>query len=188
MPAIKAVMTTVAALVLGLCPAVAHADYYTSALTSQGGGITSADTARIGQRMGTARAGRLQHFYGAYQSQLFDGNQDAIDQQAFQLAVWEILYEGDSAYSLIEGDLSVAAGGSAEVINRANTWLAGSWETGNAVEHLAGLQTPPEGSSGGQPPPVDPGVPGVTVVPVPGAALLGLLGFSLIGWVKRRFA
>ena len=184
MPAIKAVITTVAALVLGLCPAVAHADYYTSSLTAQRGGITSADTAR----MGAARAGRLQHFYGAYQSQLFDGNQDAIDKQAFQLAVWEILYEGDSAYSLIEGDLSVAAGGSAEVINRANTWLAGSWETGNAVEHLAGLQTPPEGSSGGQPPPVDPGVPGVTVVPVPGAALLGLLGFSLIGWVKRRFA
>ena len=97
MPAIKAVMTTVAALVLGLCPVVAHADYYTSALTSRGGGITSADTARIGQRMGAAKAGRLQHFYGAYQSQLFDGNQDAIDQQAFQLAVWEILYEGDSS-------------------------------------------------------------------------------------------
>lgn len=30
--------------------------------------------------------------------------------------------------------------------------------------------------------------PTIAQVPIPGAALLGLLGFSLIGWVKRRFA
>ena len=31
-------------------------------------------------------------------------------------------------------------------------------------------------------------VESITPVPVPGAALLGLLGFGLIGWIKRRFA
>jgi hypothetical protein len=188
MTEIKAITITVAAAILGLCPAVAQADYYTSALASQGSSMTSADVARLGQRMGATRAGHLQQFHAAYQSQLSDGKQDAIDQQAFQLAVWEILYEGDSAYSLLEGDLSVVAGGSAEVISRANTWLAGSWQTSNAMGHLADLQVPPNGSSGGQDlGPIDQG-PGVTVVPVPGAALLGLLGFSLIGWAKRRLA
>ncbi|MDM8008499.1 MAG: hypothetical protein QUV05_20365 [Phycisphaerae bacterium] len=187
MTAIKAITITVAAVILGLCPAVAQADYYTSALASRGSSITSADVALVGQRMGATRAGRLQQFYGAYQNQLSDGKQDAIDQQAFQLAVWEILYEGDSSYSLLEGDLSVLTGGSTEVINRANTWLAGSWQTGNAVGHLADLQVPPNGSSGEDPDPIDQG-PGVTIVPVPGAASLGLLGFSLIGWAKRRLA
>ncbi len=187
MTAIKAIMATVAALVLGLCPAVARADYYASALTSKGGSITSVDITRVGQRMGGTRTDRLQRFYGAYSNQLSDGNQDATDRQAFQLAIWEIMYEGSGTYSLINGDLSVAGGGSSSVIDRANSWLAGSWQTSGVVDNRGGLDALPGGSGSGPLPPDPPAPPVVTVVPVPGAVLLGLLGFSLIGWVKRRF-
>ena len=156
--------------------------------------MASASSAWFQQPMGPARADRLQRFYSAYYNKLSDGNQDATDRQAFQLAVWELVYEGTDTYSLSDGDLTVARGGSTDVINRANAWLAGSWQTG------AGGQTPgvPGGGSSGpdpgtvitdpdEPPVIEPpDDPPPAVLPVPGAALLGLLGFSLIGWAKRR--
>lgn len=136
------------------------------------------------QPMGVARAARLEHFFSKYYGFLSNGVNDTVERQAFQLAVWEIVYEDGpvASYSLSGGSLYVSSGASAAV-TKANAWFSdASWQTATGL-YVAGLQDLREGSYGQD---------FVTVVPhpipVPGAALLGLLGFSLISRIKRRFA
>lgn len=102
---------------------------------------------------------------------------------AFQLAVWEIVFQRTGSYDVSTGGTSgfQVSNTNAQAVALANNWLGSldvdgpkatlSALTSNSVQdfgYMIGMQTEP--------------------VPAPGAILLGMLGFSLIGWIKRRFA
>jgi hypothetical protein len=130
------------------------------------------------QPMGAAKANLLTHFFSAYYSSLFDGISDFNDRAAFQLAVWEIVYEDSGSYNMSTGNLKATG----TALARANELLGGSWQDSSTNLSLVGLSHIPTGQLGGD------GQDFVTVVPAPGAAVLIGLGLSVIGWLKRRIA
>ena len=66
------------------------------------------------QPMGVAKANLLRELYGERYNSLFDGTNDVTDRQAFQLAVWEVVYETGNTLSLsgttTKGNLYVYSG------------------------------------------------------------------------------
>lgn len=138
------------------------------------------------QGMGAERAARLAELWGrvigdnAVASVLNNNTKRA----AFQLAVWEIVYESDvdySSYDVTSGNgvfySSLVAGNA--TANQANAWLnvidgsgpsvvlAGMRHTGSPATHQDFI---------------------VRVVPAPAAALLGVLGLGAVAWVRRKLS
>jgi len=127
--------------------------------------------------MGTPRANLVRELWAAH----YPGQGGtANDKAAFQLAVWELVYEqsfgswdvtadleGDGFYALNTGSVGTTA----------NNWLATLGSGPGAA--LFGLHE-------------DPYYPWnqdfIVQIPAPGAVLLGALGLSLVGWIKRRLA
>ncbi len=136
-------------------------------------------------QMTTTQANRIAELWGRHYADVNNGFTAA----AFQLAVWEIVYEPANAdissYDVTDGYSGANPGGGFEVnaawnANFANlTSLANSWLgnlDGAGPTAVLGALT----SSATQ--------DFVVAVPAPGAAVLGMLGLGIMGWVKRRMA
>jgi hypothetical protein len=131
--------------------------------------------------MDPAKAQRLGQFFSVNYASLFDGTADNIDREAFQLAVWEIVYEDSGTYDVSnganKGEFYTNLAGNNAIATRANAMLNGvNYDTQTVTVSLAGLER------------VDGGQDFVTVVPVPAAAGLVAIGLGLVGWFKRRLA
>lgn len=128
--------------------------------------------------MGTERASRIRELYGRHHGSV----NNAATAAAFQVAVWEIIYESNAGvpahgtYDVSVGDFRVSniknTSGSA-LTTLANSWLnsidgtgpkalLGAFTNDNVQDFLA------------------------PTIPAPGAALLGIIGMGVIGWIKRR--
>lgn len=130
------------------------------------------------QPMQAARAAKLNELFGEHWGELFDGATDATDRQAFQMAVWEIIYEDtNNAYDVTSGLLH-ATGLEAGVAARAAQFLSTINGVGSFVQ-LIGLKAVNDDSQDFVTPPV---------VPAPAAVALGALGLGLAGWVRKRAA
>ena len=133
------------------------------------------------QPMGADRANLLRELFGRHYASLFDGADDARDQQAFQLCVWEIIYEvdtnGDPNFADVEAGDFRATGLATGVGATANSFL--NTLTGSGpYANLLGLESTNQNPGYGQ--------DFVTIIPLPGAAVLGILGIGIAGWMKRR--
>lgn len=123
---------------------------------------------------GSTRADAMNRLY----TQHFTEVDTITESAAFQLALWEIVQEGTSSYSLTNGNgsfyvVSTASGGSA--VSLANTWLSGlaSGPTGGyqlTVLHSATKQ--------------DQLMP--TPIPEPETYAMMLAGLGLLGLAARR--
>ncbi len=135
------------------------------------------------QPMGADRANLVRELYARSYNELFDGDHDTRDRQAFQLAIWEIIYELDDQDQPGFGDVRSgefwAFGLSSGVANVANGWL-GELTGFGPYANLIGLESQDQFPNAGQ--------DFVTLisVPVPGAVLLGLLGLGLVWRNGRR--
>ncbi len=127
--------------------------------------------------MGSTRAAYLAELFGEHYHQLFDGPNDATDRQGFQLAVWEIVYEDlSNSFSATGGDFWVE-GDAGTARDRANDFLSTIDGDGPTLR-LLGLENAVDGGAQDF----------VTVIPIPGAVLLGVLGLGLVARVKRHIA
>jgi hypothetical protein len=177
--------------------------------------LTSAPIGSGNQVMTPEQASRLRELWTEHGGLLLTSN---TQRAAFQLAVWEIVYQRDVVPDETSGLLTgydvrsgwdqvnhtgfeaVSVNGTTKIAsalpannaaaNLANDWLvhlngvndmAGRWYGTDQFMNVRALVS--EDTQDWAFYNVDAGM-----IPVPGAALLGLLGFSLIGWVKRRFA
>lgn len=125
--------------------------------------------------MGDDDALLIAKLWKAYYSKTVDGVIDGgVDdneaKSAFQLAIWNIIYDDDA--TVASGSFNVSSG-NADARNQANAWLG----------TLAGLTAFQQDlyalTSGNR-------QDFVTVIPVPAAALLGLIGLGATAWAKRR--
>jgi hypothetical protein len=74
--------------------------------------------------MGTAKADEIDELYGShYAATLASGQTGDDDRQAFQLAIWNIVYDTDTSVSDGSGSFYVASGVDTNAINTANSWL-----------------------------------------------------------------
>ena len=107
-----------------------------------------------------------------------------VDAAAFQVAVWEIVYE-DADYESFDVDAwdnsdlpnmsSFMVSGNADVITQAQDWLDALTGTGTLDNNLVALS---RGATQDY----------IVKVPVPGAVLLGILGFCVAGLKLRKLA
>ncbi len=174
---------------------------------------TDLTTAPIGNGnlpMESWQVDRLDRLFGQYWSTLGWGDTGVsstyatptslTNAAAFQLAVWEIVYQRDAAARASSSAYNVTSGwpltdpvnhvqtgfqttlNMSSVTSLANTWL----QTLDNTQVQAGNLVALESSStqdftylvGYEP----------TPVPAPSAVVLGAIGVGLVGWVKRRFA
>lgn len=131
-----------------------------------------------GGPMGVARANYIRELWADNYASVNTNDEAA----AFQLAVWEIIYEDYQANGLGitdgDGDFFASQSGSGTlfsntVVNLTNSWL-GALNGQGPRASLAGLTSRNQDF--------------VTelIVPAPGAVLLGLTGLVGIGWMRRR--
>jgi hypothetical protein len=100
---------------------------------------------------------------------------------AFQLAVWELLYETSGSYNVTGGNFYAQGGGNSTQRSLANSWLASAAslvDSQFSVARLASVATP--NSAGHQ------DLILVGAVPEPSSYVLMLAGLSAVGFVVRR--
>jgi len=124
------------------------------------------------QPMGDTAAGYLAELFADNYASLLDGvDNDNLQRQAFQLAIYELVYDDveQNPLSLTAGDFSVNTSGT--IRTTAQGMLEGLGNgPGVGVIGLASES-----------------YQDFVVIPAPGAVLLGLIGLGLVGWLKRRF-
>lgn len=139
------------------------------------------------QPMGADRADRLSELFGRYYDSLFDGLFDSIERRAFQLAVWEIVYEGtptgDSLALPEYGDYNVRNGsfqlnGGGYLGYFANLFVNELDGSGPRAQ-LWGLHSEGDDHDFVTVPPI---------VPAPAAVMLGAFGIGIAAWLKRRLS
>ncbi|MBB4842011.1 hypothetical protein HNP55_000506 [Paucibacter oligotrophus] len=119
--------------------------------------------------------GRLYTVAGAIDS--------TVKSVAFQLSIWEILYDQPQQLSLTGGNFALESGGSQAVRQQAASWLGQLPGVSSAysVERLYSpvaqdfiIATP------------QPGKPSAATVPEPAGWALSLLALAAMGWVRHR--
>ena len=126
-----------------------------------------------GSPMGLTKADAIRELWGRHFSTNFTNQEGA----AFQLAVWEIVYEDSDDWNVTSrlddtGFKAEKLGADATFI-LANSWLATLDGTGPRAQ-LVGLTNDNLQDFV------------VEIVPAPGAILLAGIGTSLVGWLRRR--
>lgn len=122
--------------------------------------------------MGAAKASDIKKLWAAYRSSVVGATTAA----AFQVAVWEIVYETTSTYSVSNGSGNFYLTNAAGVVAQANTWLS-SLGSLTAEANLAALSN-------------DDYQDQVVAVPLPPAVLagMGLMTVMGVGYVRRSLA
>lgn len=148
------------------------------------------DAPQPGAGMGALRAGYINTLYANYHG---DALLNGTNAAAFQLAIWELVNESESALTSMDLDVSsgdfqvtggsvlnVASGQSVSAVALANTWLSTilSLFNPNGVDMLALSNDSAQ----------DQLIMTSVVIPLPAPVLLGGLGLLLVPAVRRRFA
>lgn len=125
------------------------------------------------------QVGLLNRLYTNYYAASHGSNADA---GAFQIAVWEITYDGNGALNTAAGNFTLGSGGDATAKATANTWLSTLASQSTGAWNFTVLDS--ISVTGG---------PGVTqdllvAIPVPEPSTYALLlaGLGLIGFAARR--
>jgi hypothetical protein len=129
----------------------------------------------LGGPMGATKADAIAELFANHIADVAGNNTNAA---AFQLAVWEIVYENNGSWDVKAtggaADTGFRATGNAAALNLANTWL-GELDGQGAKATLYAYSN-------------DTYQDYVVQVPVPAAVLLGFLGLGAAGIKLRRFA
>jgi hypothetical protein len=124
-------------------------------------------TPPYGVPMGAAKADAIEELWGRFWSPAFT-NQDAA---AFQVALWEIVYDGPYGANTSTGGLNIFSNVNPATIVQANAWLAALDGTGPKAYGLLALTSPDWQDM---------------LIPTPGAAVLLLGGAGLAMRRGRR--
>lgn len=122
--------------------------------------------------MGATKASDLKKLWAAYRNSIVDNTTAA----AFQVAVWEIVYEASTNYSVSNGNGAFYLTNQAAVRNQANAWLS-SLGSLTAEANLAAMSSPSVQDQ-------------LVLVPTPPAVLAGagLMGAVAVKQIRRRLA
>ncbi|HET6429667.1 MAG TPA: hypothetical protein VFJ30_14715 [Phycisphaerae bacterium] len=128
-----------------------------------------------GLAMGSTKASAIGELWSAH---IADAKTN-VGAAAFQLAVWEIIYEDKLAWNVKTRDdtdksNTFMATGNDTVRNLANTWL--NEVASNDLPIAPNLVAYSRGDTQDY----------MVQVPAPGAVLLGSMGLALVGWIRKR--
>lgn len=124
-------------------------------------------TPPYGVPMGAAKADAIRELWGRFWSPAFT-NQDSA---AFQLAIWEIVYDGPNGANTGTGVVNLFSNINPATITQANTWLAALDGTGPRANYLQALTSDEFQDQ---------------IIPTPGAGVLALGGVLLSAGRRRK--